>query len=152
MCTQAGQGHAAPRRAPSPAVGAPVEAEEVEVRFGIPVASDRVSVQLLPASPSRPLTPAAPAAHATPHAADRGDGEDAAGVLAGAARFVFDKIAELRTDLAKARLEMLKGACSLQPILLPVLLCCNEVCVAVRCACLLGALQNLSTKKQSFWQ
>lgn len=94
-------------------VGAPVEEEEVEVRFGIPVDRDDVTVQLL-ASPSRSATPQPPPAPAPEgattgaHLPAAGDGGRAA-ALAGAARFVFVKIAELRADLAKVRLEMLKG-------------------------------------------
>ncbi len=99
---------------PPVTVGAPVEEEEVEVRFGIPVDRDNVTVQLL-ASPSRSATPKPPAVPRDdappppqPQPAAAGDGGRAA-ALAGAARFVFDKIAELRADLAKARLEMLKS-------------------------------------------
>ena len=92
-------------------VGAPIE-EEVEVRFGIPVDRDAVTVQLL-ASPSRSATPKPPAPREDvppqPQPATAIDGRRAA-ALAGAARFVFDKIAELRADLAKARLEMLRGS------------------------------------------
>ncbi len=101
-------------RSASPAVtvGAPVESEEVEVRFGIPVDRDAVTVQLL-ASPSRSATPQPPAPPETMAAApaQQPSADDAgrAAALAGAARFVFEKIAELRADLAKARLEMLKG-------------------------------------------
>ncbi|BDA47598.1 probable T-complex protein 11-like protein 2 at N-terminal half [Coccomyxa sp. Obi] len=101
-------------RSASPAVmvGAPVESEEVEVRFGIPVDRDAVTVQLL-ASPSRSATPQPPmpleTVAAAPAQQPSADEAGRAAALAGAARFVFDKIAELRADLAKARLEMLKG-------------------------------------------
>ena len=94
-------------------MGAPVESEEVEVRFGIPVDRDAVTVQLL-ASPSRSATPQPPMPPETVAAAPAqqlppADDAGRAAALAGAARFVFDKIAELRADLAKARMEMLKG-------------------------------------------
>lgn len=93
------------RRAPSPTLGAPVE-EEVEVRFGVPVDRNSVTVQLL-ASPSRSAapSPAPPAGAGLPGPGAPGVGR----ALAGAARFVMEKLAEVRADVAKARLEMLKG-------------------------------------------
>jgi hypothetical protein len=108
---------------PPVTVGAPIEEEEVEVRFGIPVDRDAVTVQLL-ASPSRSATPKPPAPREDvppqPQPAGDRDGGRAA-ALAGAARFVFDKIAELRADLAKARLEMLKSELPLLKLVPPSL-------------------------------
>jgi hypothetical protein len=80
----------------------------VEVLFGVPVDHDRVSVQLL-ASPSRPATPAPSDGGGAPGAAGGHARSTADGIVA-AARFVFDKLEELRGDLARARLEMLKGS------------------------------------------
>ena len=75
--------------------------------------SDRndVTVQLL-ASPSRSATPPLHPG-STPGAGWAGQGTPGAPnvgrALAAAARFVMEKLAELRTDVAKARLDLLKG-------------------------------------------
>ena len=91
-------------RAPSPTLGAPLE--EVEVRFGMPLDRNSVTVQLL-ASPSRGGTPPPPGGLPGPGSAGTpGIGR----ALAGAARFVMEKLAEVRADVAKARLDLLKGA------------------------------------------
>ncbi len=94
-------------RAPSPTMGAPLE-EEVEVRFGLPVDRNNVTVQLV-ASPSRSATP--PPYPGSAFGA-RKAGHGTAGVgraLAAAARFVMEQLVELRADVAKARLDLLKG-------------------------------------------
>ena len=97
-------------RAPSPTLGAPLE-EEVEVRFGMPSDRNNVTVQLV-ASPSRGATPP-PQPSSAPGAGWAGQGAPGVGrVLAAAARFVMEKLAELRADVAKARLDLLKGGCS----------------------------------------
>ena len=97
-------------RAPSPTLGAPLE-EEVEVRFGMPSDRSNVTVQLV-TSPSRGATPP-PHPGSAPGAGWAGQGPPGAPgfgrALAAAARFVMEKLAELRADVAKARLDLLKG-------------------------------------------
>ncbi len=94
-------------RAPSPTLGAPLE-EEVEVRFGMPSDRSNVTVQLV-TSPSRGATPP-PQPGSAPGAGWAGHCAPGVGrALAAAARFVMEKLAELRADVAKARLDLLKG-------------------------------------------
>ena len=100
-----------------PTVGTPME-EEVEVKFGMMVEKDEVFVQLSPAG-----SPAAGAESSVPtpaesssdraglHSKASAKQRAVAGVVVEAARFVLDKLRQLRSDAARAHLDLLKGGC-----------------------------------------
>lgn len=88
--------------------------EEVEVRFGILVESEQVHVQLTAVEPSSRSPNASPAkadsAAAAPGTAQTSARQQAlADVVVQAAKFLHAKLRELRSDAARAHLDMLKG-------------------------------------------